>query len=859
MNKALSCECVDHYNLGDVLLCVFLINNPQVNNYIISFEYIKVYKTYMEFASTQYIKILNFYYNISCFKTILNSDRNKLLITGYCADGLAIFSIYNVNTNELHNSYIINHYFRKIYYNLQIKYFYDTDEYILSGLLTLNDRDGDNNYENDNIVFEFYHNNFNNYKYGWKYDRKCEIYGYSILYLKQKNSYYILSDINCNGTKYPFQPLLNENLQEDNITEELQIQNTVNYVTQNTDIFVNQSSENSQYTDPQFQNNSEIKENIFNSFIMNLTENIFDSSVENNILLNKTKKIEKFIHDLITEFNVTNNNKNNIIQETGEDNILITLTTTYNSKYHENKAKKNVDLDQCESILKSAYNISINDTLYIILIEIKEEGMKIPKVEYEIYYPLYHRNLSKLNLIHCKDKKIYISIPVIIDDNIDKYNMSSNYYNNLCSKTTSQSGTDISLKDRKKEFIDNNMTLCEGDCKLIDYNSYTQKAKCQCDIKLKIPLIEEIRFDKDKLYKSFTDIKNIANLKIMKCFKIALKCIKYNYGFFIISFIILLFFICLIVFLASSFHKIKSEINKIKGKIKVNKNKTKKNNKRKKCMLSMNSNNIIQIENPRKNKSKRHMTTNIDKKTKNSFIKINNKENENIDYKHFELNQLNYKNALKYDKRTYMQYYISLLRINHLLIFSFYPDKDYNSRIIKIFLFFFFFTMHLTINALFFNDEIMHKIYSDEGSFNFIYQIPFIFYSSLISGIINTIVKYLSLSQKNIVELKEKKNSNDLKNIKKELLNTLKIKFSLFFIFSFILLLFSWYYITCFCGIYTNTQSHLIKDSIISFSTSLIYPFIKCLIPGVFRIYSLNTKKRKRALSYKLSLLLQLI
>ena len=167
--------------------------------------------------------------------------------------------------------------------------------------------------------------------------------------------------------------------------------------------------------------------------------------------------------------------------------------------------------------------------------------------------------------------------------------------------------------------------------------------------------------------------------------------------------------------------------------------------------------------------------------------------------------------------------------------------------------------MHLTINALFFNDETMHKIYSDEGSFNFIYQIPFIFYSSLISGIINTIVKYLSLSQKNIVELKEKKNCNDLKNIKKELLNTLKIKFSLFFIFSFILLLFSWYYITCFCGIYTNTQSHLIKDSIISFSTSLIYPFMKYLIPGVFRIYSLNTKKRKRALSYKLSLLLQLI
>ena len=48
-----------------------------------------------------------------------------------------------------------------------------------------------------------------------------------------------------------------------------------------------------------------------------------------------------------------------------------------------------------------------------------------------------------------------------------------------------------------------------------------------------------------------------------------------------------------------------------------------------------------------------------------------------------------------------------------------------------MYLFFFSFSSDLTINALFFNDDIMHKIYQDKGKYNFFYQIPQILYSSL--------------------------------------------------------------------------------------------------------------------------------
>ena len=52
--------------------------------------------------------------------------------------------------------------------------------------------------------------------------------------------------------------------------------------------------------------------------------------------------------------------------------------------------------------------------------------MKIPKIEYEVYYPLHNsNNLTKLNLSSCKDTKIEISISVKINGSIDKYDPES--------------------------------------------------------------------------------------------------------------------------------------------------------------------------------------------------------------------------------------------------------------------------------------------------------------------------------------------------------------------------------------------------------------------------------------------------
>ena len=376
---------------------------------------------------------------------------------------------------------------------------------------------------------------------------------------------------------------------------------------------------------------------------------------------------------------------------------------------------------------------------------------------------------------------------------------------------------------------------------------------------------------------------------MLKCYKIVLKIksIIKNYGFFIISSILVLYFLSLFIFWCVSYAKLKKDVNKmisilkkkettkepkeikdnriIKKAVKKKKNeRNRKKNKRSESFKFNNENKENEIKN-NKHKGKKYSEQITQSMKDNSINQMNilniiNDKNikELIEQKDFEINALEYEEALKIDHRNYFQYYISLLKYNHPLIFSFGSYKDYNSRIIKIFLFFFSFSLDFTINALFFSDDTMHKIYEDKGKYNLLFQLPQIIYSTLISRFIDALIKYLALSQDLFIEIKKEKDKKNLDNkYIKKVKQTLKFKLILFFLIVFIILVFFLYYITCFCGIYENTQIHLINDSLISLATSLILPFILYLIPGIFRIPSLRVKKPTRSGLYKLSKILQ--
>ena len=642
------------------------------------------------------------------------------------------------------------------------------------------------------------------------------------------------------------------------------------------------------------------------------------------------------------------------ILDEGEDQIFeinklkIILTTSSNQKSWSNKNNNitSIELGQCETFLKQYYNISEEKVLYIKKLEIIQEGMKIPKIEYSVYYNLNETKLEKLNIAICKDTSISLILPLEINENLDELNKSSGYYNDICYPATSESGTDILLKDRKKEFIEKNKTVCQDDCVFSGYNYTTKKVNCFCEVN-EMPLsFLYMKINKTKLYQNIFDIKNVANIKILICYKLLLTVngILYNIGSYILLAIILFHIVSIIIFYLKQFNGIKSKIKNIIFAIKnlgktKNKNKKKKKkkdkkdkkNKNKSENINNNSNKNIetnQLNNDLKEEKEKNNQENIknspnkkiesnqinnnlkeknnqeNKIVKSLKIKVNkNKKNKNIKSKikttknnknlsissinrittfadstkprinniktkeeiksilvfsDEEKNLLLYELAKKYDKRTFCVYYLSLIKTKHNLFFSFFRTNDYNSQIIKIDIFFVGFAIYYTVNALFFDDKTMHKIYETKGSFNIEYQLPKLVYSSLISSFLNSLLKFLALTDKGIIELKGNKSKNNIDMKKRNLEKIFNIKFIVYFVISFLFLLCFWYYVAIFGAVYKNTQIILLVDTLISFELSLIYPFAIYLLPSTFRIISLSNPAKKREWLYNFSKLLQL-
>ena len=248
------------------------------------------------------------------------------------------------------------------------------------------------------------------------------------------------------------------------------------------------------------------------------------------------------------------------------------------------------------------------------------------------------------------------------------------------------------------------------------------------------------------------------NIEILKCYKTVFKVkeLKKNQGFFIIGFAFILYLITLFIFIFKSYSDLKKEIKNIIWALKFNyiqmknhqviKNqylnkvneitdlvtldeKSKKNQKKtyfskkekKKMIKNKNktkNNSKLILLNDKENNAKKLANLNKERFDKNNLL-----TNKILEIKEFELDSLDYQEALKIDHRNYWQYYCHLLKYNHSISFSFSFHNDYNIQIIKKFLFFFSFSLDFTINALFFTDKTIHKIYQDKGEFNFLFNI----------------------------------------------------------------------------------------------------------------------------------------
>ena len=631
---------------------------------------------------------------------------------------------------------------------------------------------------------------------------------------------------------------------------------------------------------------------------------------------NQTLSIENkdnMINNIVD--NIINGNLNSLLSDImsgekndfyiKEDDIIFQITTTDNQNNNEYNNVSTISLGECEDKLKEIYKIDPNDSLIILKIDYFMEGLMIPIIGYEVFHPT---NKSKLNLDYCKDFLINYNIPVSInEDDVSKYDPNSEYYNDECTTSKSENGTDITLNDRQKEYNDNNMSLCENRCNFTDYNTSTKKSVCMCEIKSKIYTISEILESKETVSKDF-NTENItssstSNLNLMKCYNTLfskLGLLK-NLGNYILLIMILVFTVSSIFFYKVGYvlldkdikqillekekneevniynyeykkkekqkdkkkdKKKEKEKNKIKEKEKDKEKKKKKRGKNRKS-VTFKSNpgrkslkkptDIIDSVNSGKEAFIRKSLSKIELKKKKRYSIINpqiiknSKRQQIIDiiYTDYELNFLSYKEALGADKRKFKQYYISLIRAKHPIIFSFIPNKDYNSMIIKVDLFLIGFGLIYAMNALFFNESAIHQIYQDKGAYNFGYFLPKSLLSFLIAHIFITGLKFIFLSERNILGLKRQSTTNKAADQVDNVKRCLIIKYIVFYIAGVLFLVLFWYYLSSFGAVYQNSQTFLIINAFLSSFFSLIYPFFINLIPSIIRTYSLNNNNRE--------------
>ena len=600
------------------------------------------------------------------------------------------------------------------------------------------------------------------------------------------------------------------------------------------------------------------------------------------------------------------------------NNVSFIFTTTELEKntLYNNSQYSSILIKNCENKLKEYYSIKNDLPLPILKIETRNNYSNFMDVHYEIYNPL---NLKeKLDLGICENTEIEIRLPIQLNDAYMKiinetkklgyniFDFNDNFYTDICS-VFSYNGSDIILSDRKSLLNLSNESLCLNNCSYVNIDLKTMRSICNCsDYKIHEQNANN-NFNNDVDFKSSISFSKNTNIKAIKCLKLIFNKdnLKQNYCFYlmliinVVNILLMIFFPVtyiekqLINFTKSILEQVKKVYENTNNAYSRNKNNELKfgnqNTYNKKDNILKinfkNSNNEISINQNKKNSSDRTLfkfDRNLNhtlqlEKNENYFSTIYKEKIKDSEYYIYklissipftqrkdyltdsEIHDLSYKYAIEIDDRKIGTYYWSLLKVKNKVIFSFLNQEDYNVPLTKISLFILLFNLSFTVNALFFNDETIHQIYKNYGSFNLEYQISQILYSAVISTVISQFIQYFALTHNDIIKIRKKRTYNEAVKFSNVVIKKGKIKFLIFSIFGIILNLFFYYYITAFGAVYPNAQTHMISDSLLSFLLSISYSILLSILPPFLRMYSLKSKKKNRHWLYALSWIIALI
>ena len=530
-----------------------------------------------------------------------------------------------------------------------------------------------------------------------------------------------------------------------------------------------------------------------------------------------------------------------------------------------------VDLSSCEALLKKKYGLSDEEDLWII------KGDILNKLAKDIFgklveYQIFSTSLGAfLPLKDCQSSNtpVLVSNPFIsllssefqfknkfdsvFENEYDPLDIEGPFYNDICSPFTNENGNDVLLDSRRTDYY-KDINLCENNCQYIGYNASTRMYSCLCGIKA-TPGDNSSEYIGSEIVKKEIpeDFKELisrrSNIKVFKCLSqvFSSKGQKNNYGSYILLACMANFIGAIILYLIKERQKMNDILYELSSIGHHHPNLPKPGKPSEKSQKEhhhhssyKNESKEVKIQNEQYIKSN---VINNPKSTQEVFSKT--KVNPNDIQKDLILtdDQLNfapYNYAIKKDNRNYIQYYWSLLKMKQLFIFTFYTSKDYILRSTKISLFTLFIAFYFAFTALFFNDNIMRQIYIYKGNTNAAVHVPNIILSSICCLIMNLIVRFICLNERDINKIINEKNPDQRKSLVEILKRNSKIKLVILYIVAGLLISLCWYYVSAFCAVFKNSQGHYLINVLFAFIVCNIWPCITSFIPVFLRKKALD-------------------
>ena len=459
-----------------------------------------------------------------------------------------------------------------------------------------------------------------------------------------------------------------------------------------------------------------------------------------------------------------------------------------------------IDFGDCYSKILENLNPPTSDNIVVALIE-KENEDKKSIISYSFYHPETGIKIEAENI--CKDEEIIIkenvlsmlnkidcdldSILQLTQQNINIFNLSDDFYTDICYDFVSPNGKDVPLKDRIKAYYPN-ITLCDTGCNIKGVNLTSMESICECKFNeiIKNEIIEENAFIQNAIG-GITDIISSSNVQVLQCYKnvINKKYIIKGYGAFIIMFIVFIQFIFSFVFFLRDISIIRRYLFNLTEYflLFINKNKNRFNIINKNISISSINNiksppkrtNTIKkkTEKPIKKKTeiqfsrdqkKKRRTFNDNSKSLNSMksesklvtgktpiiiypnkikirrsnliVNINRGDLQELikakiicgidmdDYLNTDVDDMDYDDAIKLDKRSFCEFFNEKLKTKQMIINTFCHKENLKPMSIKIILLFLNIDLYFVINGLFFDEEFLSSLFNSDEKETFFSFVP---------------------------------------------------------------------------------------------------------------------------------------